>query len=92
MNGVEISEPYLHPGSNPSDVPFSVTVPNDSYFVLGDNRDHSADSRYHIGDGHAFVKRGDIQGNVFVIAWPINRVGLMTNQSDVFKSVPEPSK
>lgn len=92
VNGVEISEPYLHPGSNPSDVPFSVTVPNDSYFVLGDHRDHSADSRYHIGDGHAFVKRGDIQGNVFVIAWPINRVGLMTNQSDVFKSVPEPSK
>lgn len=92
VNGTEITEPYLHPGSNPSDVPFSVVVPDDSYFVMGDHRDHSADSRYHIGDGHAFIKRGDIQGNVFIIAWPLNHFGTLTNESNVFSSVPEPSK
>jgi signal peptidase I len=38
---------------------FSVTIPNDSYFVLGDNRDHSNDSRYW-----GFVPAQNIVGRV----------------------------
>ena len=90
VNGVEITEPYLHPGSNPSDIPFKVTVPEGKYFMMGDHRDNSADSRFHIADGHAFIPRDDIAGTVFVIAWPLNHFGMLDDEKRVFDSVPNP--
>ena len=91
VNGVEITEPYLHPGNPPSEVPFKVTVPAGKYFVMGDHRSNSADSRYHISDGTAFISKDDVQGNVFVVAWPLNHFGLLQDQSSVFSSIPAPS-
>ncbi len=91
VNGVEITEPYLYPGNQPSEVPFKVTVPAGKYFVMGDHRSNSADSRYHISDGTAFISKDDVQGNVFVVAWPLNHFGLLQDQSSVFSSVPEPT-
>lgn len=48
INGKEYAEPYLKPANNtglyPRDGRF--VVPADSWFVLGDNRDNSRDSRY----------------------------------------------
>ena len=90
VNGVEITEPYLHPGSNPSDIPFKVTVPEGKYFMMGDHRDNSADSRFHIADGHAFIPRDDIAGTVFVIAWPLNHFGMLEDEKKVFDSIPNP--
>jgi len=91
VNGVEITEPYLYPGNPPSEVPFKVTVPAGKYFVMGDHRSNSADSRYHISDGTAFISKDDVQGNVFVVAWPLNHFGLLQDQSSVFSSIPAPS-
>ena len=91
VNGVEITEPYLYPGNQPSEVPFKVTVPAGKYFVMGDHRSNSADSRYHISDGTAFISKDDVQGNVFVVAWPLNHFGLLQDESSVFSSVPAPT-
>jgi signal peptidase I len=52
LNGDAFDEPYAHRGE--ADTALSATrnnwgplvVPPDSFFVLGDNRDRSADSRY----------------------------------------------
>ncbi len=43
-------------------------VPEDSYFVLGDNRDDSYDSRYW-----GFVPRENIEGRPLVIYWSMDR-------------------
>ena len=91
VNGVEITEPYLYPGNPPSEMPFKVTVPAGKYFVMGDHRSNSADSRYHISDGTAFISKDDVQGNVFVVAWPLNHFGLLQDESSVFSSVPAPT-
>jgi len=53
-----IEHPVMLAHSRPSITDFGpVTVPADSYLVLGDNRDHSADSRYW-----GFVPRANILG------------------------------
>lgn len=91
VNGVEITEPYLYPGNPPSELAFKVTVPAGKYFVMGDHRSNSADSRYHISDGTAFISKDDVQGNVFVVAWPLNHFSLLQDQSSVFSSIPAPT-
>jgi len=53
---------------------WQVDVPEEHIWVMGDNRDHSADSRAHIGDaGGGFIPEKDIVGKVFVVVWPIDR-------------------
>ena len=49
-----------------------VTVPEDSYFVLGDNSMNSVDSRYW-----GFVPKENIAGKVFLIHWPIKRIRIV---------------
>jgi signal peptidase I len=59
---------------------------------MGDNRQHSADSRYHLGDpGGGSVPIGNVVGTAFITLWPFDRVGLLRNPGDVFRDVPDPS-
>jgi signal peptidase I len=89
INGVAITEPYVSPGSNPSDKNFDVIVPKDSYWVMGDNRGNSEDSRYH-GDlpAKGFVNKKFIVGRAFVVSWPQAHWKWLDNYPNVFKAVP----
>ena len=78
INGQALDEPYVHflepprTGDEFREVTSfdvrerygPVTVPADQYFMMGDNRDNSADSRYW-----GFLRRDYIKGKALVIYW-----------------------
>lgn len=91
VNDTPITEPYLRPGSIPSEMEFDVTVPAGHLWVMGDNRQNSEDSRYHQDDpGQGFVPVEDVTGTAFVKIWPASRWSWMTNPEDTFAHVPAP--
>ena len=72
INNQPFVDPYGHfkdnaiiPGHiQPRDNFGPVTVPEDSLFVMGDNRDRSADSRFW-----GFVRLNQVKGKAFLIYW-----------------------
>lgn len=76
VDGAALEEPYLAPGTAPSDVAFDVEVPAGHLFVLGDDRAHSADSRDHLGSpGGGMIPEDRVVGEVRRIVWPLPRAG-----------------
>ncbi|MDO4259618.1 MAG: signal peptidase I [Actinomycetaceae bacterium] len=74
VNGTEITEEYLPVGTEPSQVHFSVDVPDGHLWVMGDNRSNSADSRYHLQQGDAaFIPTTAVVGTAVGVFWPANR-------------------
>ncbi len=70
VDGVELREPYLRESYRGRESGSWPRVPAGSYFVLGDNRSMSCDSRRW-----GVVPRGNIIGRAEVRYWPPNRVG-----------------
>jgi len=76
LNGQPQNEPYvtyrdlrvMAPEISPRDNYGPVTVPAGNYFMMGDNRDFSADSRFW-----GFLPKKLIRGKAWVIYWPIDR-------------------
>jgi signal peptidase I len=76
VNGRKLDEPYVHflvpPSAHAQEVAASdvreqygpVTVPSGHYFVMGDNRDNSQDSRYW-----GFLPRDFIKGKALMVYW-----------------------
>lgn len=77
VNSVKVEEPYLSPGITIFGGSYlrenqEVVIPQGKYFVLGDNRPHSADSR-EFGP----IPKEDFIGKAFLRYWPFTRFGLI---------------
>ena len=81
INGIKLGEPWLQPGVKTTPGPDGqrvFNVPPDSYFMMGDNRPESADSRYFNdpqGNRQPFVNKKSFVGRAFVRVWPLTRLG-----------------
>ena len=75
VNDVMLDEPYLL-----SDTAYEGEwiVPENSYFVLGDNRNQSSDSH-----SWGYVPEKNLIGRAFVIYWPINEIKLLKQPQPV---------
>jgi len=88
VNGTALDETYLAPGSIPHTIEFETTVPDGYLWVMGDNRSHSGDSRMHQGDpGGGAVSEERVVGIAFVRVWPLDRMGILKQPSEVFSAV-----
>ncbi len=85
-----ISNPTMLPGveklddsfiAEQMDITYSgvFRVPSDSYFMMGDNRNHSKDSRYWV---NKFVARDKIVGKAVLRYWPITKIGFLSYSGD----------
>ncbi|MEV4774671.1 signal peptidase I [Microbacterium sp. LWH12-1.2] len=95
VNGAPIDElDYLNlpqGDTAASNETFDVVVPDDSLWLLGDNRDRSRDSRAHqeLPSG-GFVPLPNVVGKAFFTTWPLDRLGTIDGHHDSFNGVPDP--
>lgn len=80
VNGVKLQEPYVFEQGNPNTTP--LIVPPNTYFVLGDHRKVSEDSRYF-----GPVPKDDIVGKAVLIDWPISQWQILNTYSSVYSKI-----
>ncbi|KXK08352.1 MAG: signal peptidase I [Candidatus Dojkabacteria bacterium] len=84
VNDTLLDEDYIDPLDKPTFMPFgsqatfregeTVVVPDDHFFILGDNRPNSKDSRF---SDVGFVPAENLSGRVFLRYWPLNAFGII---------------
>jgi signal peptidase I len=72
VNGTQVREPYLKTEFRDHESFSKIVVPPDQFFVLGDHRNSSNDSR-----NWGFVPRTLIYGKAVFRYWPMSRLGLV---------------
>jgi signal peptidase I len=80
VDGVTLNEPYISSPQN-----FSgkvINVPANNYFVMGDNRPESDDSR-----DWGFLPRNYIIGKAVMVYWPINNWQIINTYSSVYNTL-----
>ncbi len=75
-NGFTLSEPYIDPNNYGGTTDTRYTLGPNQYFVLGDNRKVSADSRIW-----GLLPRSDIVGRVLLRLYPFNQIGILPAQA-----------
>ena len=81
--------------AKPSTIRFDVVVPADRLFVMGDNREHSRDSRCHLNDVQAGAQKGDnafvpeelVVGRAIAVVWPLSNAGALPTPA-TFENLP----
>ena len=78
INGEHLDESYGYGFTEPMDIEGTeVKLGDDEYFVMGDNREVSMDSRFEeVGS----ITRDELLGRAFVRIFPFNKVGLLKHQ------------
>ena len=77
LNPRNLAHTFRHPPSSGDQKPVTYHVPSGEYFLLGDNRQGSLDSRSFMGDDGKpmpFVQEDSIKGRVWFIALPITKI------------------
>ena len=78
INGEVLEENYgLETIRNAGRAAEPITLGDDEYFVLGDNRNNSKDSR---SDAVGNVKRSSITGRAWLRIWPLSDIGFLKHQ------------
>ena len=76
VNNKKLDDPY--PSTATDDFSIEdighIKVPGDTYFVMGDNRSDSLDSRY---PSVGVIKKNQILGKAKLVLWPIKRFGFV---------------
>ncbi|MDR3201921.1 MAG: signal peptidase I, partial [Bifidobacteriaceae bacterium] len=93
VNGTELVESYVKVGQRPcTDLLLDFSVPAGALWVMGDNREHSGDSRAHrVGPLDGAVDLGLVVGVAKLRTWPVNRMAVLSNPGEVFAGVPAPA-
>ena len=72
LNGDKLDEPYVHHKAlGECDLEFPFQVPQEQYFVVGDMRESSVDSRNSM---IGCITKEQIVGKVFLRVWPFNSI------------------
>lgn len=75
VNGVVLDEPYVSEKSlGECDIEFPYQVPEKKYFVMGDHRATSIDSRSSV---IGCVEKEQIIGRVFIRVWPFQKISII---------------
>lgn len=75
-DGFLLEESYLKPPDRTTNPDLTITLDEGDFFVLGDNRDFSSDSRVW-----GVLERDFIVGRALFRAWPVARLGIIPDQS-----------
>lgn len=88
VNGVELNEPYTYQGqpTTASGGQSRWVVPAGDYFVMGDHRQQSTDSRVF-----GVIDRSAVIGRAWLRYWPLARFGILPAATVTFAHVPRGS-